>query len=114
MEPQYYDISGLNTNNLSLQPHQLNYSELVNGFGNQMMDKFLIIGAIFLIYSYWNKCGMRRFSESGNSIPKIIMNAVCKDKAKESSEAVNDFMDGACGSVAIVSISIWLLYKIGV
>ncbi len=77
------------------------------------MDKFLIIGAIFLIYNYWNKCGMRNFSESGNSIPKIIMTSIFKERAKEKSAILSNFLDGFTGTVACVSIAIWLLYKLG-
>lgn len=94
-------------------PHPLSYTELVNAYGNQMIDKFLIIGIVFLLYSYWNRCGMQRYKDAGESIPKIIMRAIFKDQAEEQTKIANEVLNGIVAMTAIISIAIWLMYKLG-
>lgn len=95
-------------------PHALNYSDIINAVGNQIVDKFLILGIVFLVYSYWNRCGMRRdFNGPWDSYPKRLMIHIFKDMAEHYTNWVNGFLDGLTSSVAFVAIAMWIAYKLG-
>lgn len=95
-------------------PHAINYSDVVDAIGSQIVDRFLIIGLVFLVYSYWNRCGMRRdFNGHWDSYPKQLMVRIFKDKAEHYTEWINGFLDGLTSSVALVSIAMWFMYKLG-
>lgn len=95
-------------------PHSINYTQIIDSLGSQIVDRFLIIGLVFLVYSYWNRCGMRRdFNGPWDSYPKQLMVRLFKDKAEQYTNFMNGFLDGLTSSVAIVAIAMWIMYKLG-
>lgn len=108
------DLNAYNTPAPVGVQHAINYTEIVNSLGSQIVDRFLIIGLVFIVYSYWNRCGMRRdFNGGWDSYPKRLMIHVFKDKAEYYTNFMNGFLDGLTSSVALVAIAMWLLYKLG-
>lgn len=111
-ELPYYD---LNINATPFTTHKITYGEVINILGDQVMYKFLIIGVVFLFASYWDRCGMRKdWSSSGKSYPKLLMIYIFGEKAEERTNDCNEILDGLTSTLAIVSISIYILYKLGV
>lgn len=92
----------------------LSFSDIIDSIGSQIVDRFLIIGVVFIIYSYWNRCGMRRdFNGSWDSYPKRLMINIFKCKAEHYTNWINGFLDGLTSSVAFVAIAMWIMYKLG-
>lgn len=109
-EIPYYDV------NITINPlHQITYNEVIDSLGDQVMYKFLIIGVVFLLTSYWDRCGMRNdWNLSGKSYPKLIMIHMFGEQAEERTKDFNEILNGLTSTLAIISISIYILYKMGV
>lgn len=96
-------------------PHQITYQEMMGSLGDQIMLRFLIIGIVVLIYTYWIRCGMRKeFNGNWDSYPKQLMVRIFKDEAESTTKWLNGFMDGLVSIFAIISIATWVLYAAGV
>lgn len=95
--------------------HQITYHEMMGQLGDQIMMRFLIIGVVMLIYTYWCRCGMRReFNSPYNSHLKQLMVKIFKEEAEDTINKLNGFLDGLVSSIAFVSIGTWILYTAGV